>query len=183
MTPQERAAELLPCKQHCPNWESDMNEHVRDCPAYYRKQVASALDEAENPKINIRQVERPPLHIDLDDFPHVREIAKLEAEAAALRSENQRLWRPMECGHPGACYSPLPPSSGNEPEPENWPASCLMCRAIAAARIECDALYKRGFRLGILSRPEIDRLWREYDGAQSFGEFCASWFNAEVVKK
>ena len=50
------------------------------------------------------------------------EIVCLQESIDKLRAENERLFAPMDCGHPGANYSPMfLPSK-----------SCLTCRAVEA---------------------------------------------------
>ncbi len=44
---------------------------------------------------------------------------------------NERLYNPMECGHPGANYSPVGDSSNVPPVFE--PKACLTCRAVEEA--------------------------------------------------
>lgn len=124
------------------------DRHWTGCPALYRPAVAAALAQVEAEKDEI--IEK------LNDG--LRVLGKqTDAQIARLKAEVARLWRPMECGHPNACYSYLGPADNNPAPDEKLPKPCLACRY-------GDAAEAKGKREGLERarsiihdfRPEVD---------------------------
>jgi len=95
-----------------------------------------------------------------------------DAEIARLKAEVARLWRPMECGHPNACYSYLGPADNNPAPDEKLPKPCLACRY-------GDAAEARGRREGLdFSKKAAD--WFVKNGGGAADVYHA--IDAEIAK-
>lgn len=163
---EETARGILPC--HTPNVCGlifDVHDYrCSNCVA--RPAVAAALAQVEAEKDEI--IEK------LNDG--LRVLGKqTDAQIARLKAEVVRLWRPMECGHPNACYSYLGPADNNPAPDEKLPKPCLACRY-------GDAAEARGVRIGLERAREIAGHHKENGFTPSFGSANGDIMAGIIIK-
>lgn len=103
MTPEEEAAELLPClndpgmpaTSNCSIFHPSKTQHDSDCPASFRPAVAERLRQRDDYKRAFEASERRVLSLEQQNDSQVR---LRDERIAALEAENERLrWRPWLC--------------------------------------------------------------------------------------